>query len=111
MKKEELESLTDSQKLNYLVEKVDKLDRAINPPWHKRLLKWSASHWIIVLSLFGILWGMWQMWDEIQMLIRFVTAINDSVESVKSTMSGFGDTTGQVKDTVTDTIKSWKFWE
>lgn len=111
MKKEELAKLSDSEKLDYLIGKVDKLDRAINPPWHKKLLKWCASHWIIVLSLLAILWGMWQMWDEIQMLIRFVTQINDSVEGMKSTFSGFKTGAGDVADTVKDTFKGWKFWE
>ena len=115
MKKEELAELTDSQKIDYLITKIDKLDKAINPPWWKRGVKWSANHWIFVVGFVSMGWALWHMWDEIQMLIKFVQGINESMESVKSSVSGITDTTGKVTNTITDTVKDtfkgWNFWE
>ncbi len=118
MKKTDISQLTDSQKLNYLIEKVDRLDKTAHPSHFRRIARWSANHWLIILSLGGIAWAMLHMWDEIRTLMSFVTGINDSVESMKSTFSGFGgnikaNTTipNEIGDAFKDVLNDFKFWE
>lgn len=111
MDKEKLSQMTDSMKLNYLIEKIERIDRRVNPPLWKRMLYWAQSHWIILLSLIGILTTLINFWHEIQALIAFVQKVSDSVDALKNVGGQVGSGINTTKDTVIDTVKSWKFWE
>lgn len=109
--KKTFETMTDSQKIDYLLEKIERIDATINPPLWKKFLGWCISHWLIVLVLGGLLYSTLQMWDEIQTLIAFVHKVNDSVENVQQ---GFTDVKGQVNnitETLGKTVEGFKFWK
>ncbi|HEY5714427.1 MAG TPA: hypothetical protein VIT68_03685 [Candidatus Gracilibacteria bacterium] len=109
--KEQLSQMTDSQKLNYLVEKIDRIDRKVNPPKWKKFLWWCQSHWVIMFTLFGILYGLYTLWDELQMLISFVQTMNQSIQGIKGFGGDVGSGIGNAADSVIDTVKNLKFWE
>ena len=107
MDKEKLSQMTDSMKLNYLIEKIDRIDRKVNPPRWKRILWWCQSHWVILLALFGIFYTLINFWHEIQLLISFVQKMNESIEGLKGFGSSVGEGIGNTKEAFVDSVKDW----
>jgi len=105
MKQPQFDHLNNTEKLDLILRKIDRIERKIVPPIWKAPLSWFMTHWFLVLTMGGLIWGMWHLWDEIQTIMRFVEGINTSVDSMKTGFNDFGSGAGKVTDSITDTIK------
>lgn len=108
----ELENLTDSQKIDYLIKKVEQIDRTVNPPFWKTFLHWFLANFWTLLALAVIAYFLWQVWEMVQ-------AVQTQIKSVKIQMDGFkisvgdqfqgmGGAMGSVKDL---DLSRFKFWD
>lgn len=108
----DLENLTDSQKIDYLIAKVEQIDRTINPPFWKQLLIWFLNHFWTLLFLAIIGYFMWQVWEVVQAVQAQVDAVQAQVVGVKDGVNAQFKSLGQALSSIKDfNIGSLKFWE
>ena len=89
--------LTPDEKIDYLLQKVEQIDRTVNPPFWKTLLRWIWNHLLTLVILGIIAYLVWEIWGIVQDLILQVDAVQ----------SQFSD----IKTSITDTIAPLKFWK
>ena len=66
MKNKDGQPMTESEKIDYLIKKVDQIERQLNPPFWKKCVHWFFAHFWTLLLL-GILgYFMWQIWEIVQ---------------------------------------------
>ncbi len=108
----ELETLTDSEKIDYLIKKIDQIDKTINPPLWKSLLKWFISHFWTLLALAVVAYFLWQVWEMVQAVQAQVDSVKNQVDgfkvSVGDQFKGLGEAMGSIKNF---DINQFKFWE
>jgi predicted negative regulator of RcsB-dependent stress response len=112
MKKEELEKLTDSQKIDYLIKKVNEIDKTINPPFWKTFLKWFIANFWTLLSLAIIGYFLWQVWEMVQAVQAQIDSVKGQVDGLRGAVSaqfkGMGEALGSLPSI---DINRFKFWE
>ncbi|NCP67168.1 hypothetical protein GW756_03115 [bacterium] len=108
----ELENLTDSQKIDYLIKKIEQIDRTVNPPFWKTFLYWFLANFWTLLFLAIIGYFLWQVWEMVQAVQAQVDAVQNQVNGFKLSVSnqfkGLGEALGSIKDF---DISRFKFWE
>jgi len=108
----ELENLTDSQKIDYLIKKVEAIDKTVNPPFWKKFLTWFISNFWTLLALAIIGYFLWQVWEMVQAVQAQIEAVKDQVDgfkiSVGDQFKGMGQALGSIKDF---DVSRFKFWE
>ena len=108
----EIENLTDSQKIDYLVKKVEEIDKAVNPPFWKTFLKWFIFNFWTLLSLAVIAYFLWQVWEMVQAVQTQIDSVKGQVDGLKNSVGdqfkGMGEAMGSVKDF---DVSRFKFWE
>lgn len=104
--------LTDSQKLDYLMAKVEQIDRAVNPPLWKVLITWFVNHFWTLLLL-GILgYFTWQVWEVVQAVQAQVDAVQTQVTGVKLGVQEQFKSLGEALSSVKAfDVSRLKFWE
>lgn len=108
----ELENLTDSEKIDYLIKKIDQIDKTINPPFWKTFLKWFIANFWTLLALAIIGYFLWQVWEMVQAVQTQIDSVKGQVDGLKNSVSdqfkGMGEAMGSVKDF---DVSRFKFWE
>ena len=110
LKPDQIKKLSTDKKINYIIDQLEKIDRAVNPSFIKQLTTWFGSHWFIVLVLAGISYFGLQLWDEVQAILDFMDRMNQSVDSIQGE---FAEVKGQVEDVkvrVSEAFDGLKFW-
>jgi len=122
----DLENLTDSEKINYLVSKTEKLekiiikiegkveaiDATINPPLWKKCVYWFLHNFWTLLFLSVIGYLLWQVWEVVQILQdQFnqvelkITGVKDSIDSQ---LEKFSEKLEILKHIDFEKLKFWK---
>ena len=106
-----LENLTDSEKIDYLIKKIDQIDRAVNPPLWKATIKWFINNFWTLLGLAIIGYFLWQVWEAVQYVQSGLTAVELKLETMKSGVSeqfkSLGEALSRVKEFDLDSFKFW----
>ena len=105
-------ALTDSQKLDYLMNKVAEIDKAVNPPFWKKLLTWFINHFWTLLFLAVIGYFMWQVWEIVQAVQAQVNAVQTQVDIFKNGVTNQFSVVGEAIDQIKNfEVQDLKFWE
>ena len=108
----DLENLTDSQKIDYLIKKVEQIDKTVNPPFWKTFLKWFIDNFWTLLSLAVIAYFLWQVWEMVQAVQAQIDAVKTQVDGFKLSVSdqfrGMGEAMGSITNF---DVSRFKFWE
>lgn len=108
----ELENLTDSQKIDYLIKKVNQIERIVNPPLWETLLKWFIANFWTLLFLVLIGYFLWQVWELVQAVQAQVFAVQSQIDnfklSVLNQFKGFGEALGSLKEFDMSRLKFWE---
>ena len=105
MKQRNYDHQDNTEKLELILRKLERIEQKVAPPAWKSPLNWLLNHWLLVLFMGGLAWGMWHLWDEIRTIMGFVENMNTSVETMKSGWDNLGAGAGKVSDSITDTIR------
>lgn len=97
MDPKKLETLTLEEKVDYLLQKIDKIDHTINPPWWKTMLLWCWNHLFLIIGLTILAYFTWKIWGVVQDVML-------QTQIVKDQISGFQE---QIKTL----LNSLKFWQ
>ncbi len=103
---------TVEQKLDYIMSRLEDIDRAVHPPFYKSLISWIFSNlWtFIFLAIIGYV--LWQVWEIVQAIQTSLDAVNQQINGVKTSIS---DQFSTVKETLAPfqnvRFDQWKFWE
>ena len=103
---------TTEAKLNYLIAKVESIDRAVHPPFYKSLISWVFSNlWtFIFLALIGYV--LWQVWEVVQSLQMAVSDVETKINGVKTSITDqFSTVSETLKPFKNINLEKWKFWE
>ena len=93
----DLQSLSLEEKIDYLIEKVDKINNTVNPPLWKMLLLWCWNHFFLLIGI-GILgYFTWKIWEIVEHLMTQTQAVQDQFSVLQT----------QIKNMI-DTFKFWK---
>ncbi len=105
----ELKNLSESEKINYLITKIDQIEKQLNPPLWRKFLSWFFAHFwtLLILAIMG--YFMWQVWEIVQHVqdtingfenrfTDFRVAIEAQIQKLQDQASQFG-------------IDKIKFWE
>lgn len=107
-----LENLTDSEKIDYLIKKVDQIDRTINPPLWKALLTWFLNHFWTLLFLAILAYFLWQVWEAVQYVQSGLSAVELKLENMKSGVSAQFQSLGEALSSVKEfDVSRLKFWD
>ncbi len=110
-KRKTVTEMSDSEKLNYLIEKVERIDRTINPSLGRRVLAWGLTHWVIVISLISILSLLVSVWDELQVVLSLIQGIEENINHLQQGASHLGNQFGNAKETLWEGGKKiFDFW-
>lgn len=108
----ELENLTDSQKIDYLIKKVEEIDKTVNPPFWKTFLKWFISHFWTWVILAVLAYFMWQVWEMVQAVQAQIDAVKSSMDGFKVSVSDQFKGLGEAMGSITNfDVSRFKFWE
>lgn len=105
MKTPKYEELTEAERWEYVMQKLDRIDRTLNPPMWKSGLHWIFNHWVLITGLLALGYGLWQIWTVVQVSLDFLQSLTDS-------MSRFGtNVTTPVKNLIEDVdLDTFRFW-
>lgn len=95
MKEEKPQTL--EEKIDYLIQKVEKIDNTINPPLWKTMLLWCWNHLFLLIGIIILGYFTWKIWGIVDHLMTQTQAVQDQFSILQT----------QVKDTI-DTFKFWK---
>ncbi|MBT3348688.1 hypothetical protein HN954_02980 [bacterium] len=95
---ESLEKKVDrlEQKLDQVLEMTQKIKRKVDPPWWLGFLRWVRRNWLQILMFLALAWMIWQV-------LEIVRDVLTAIENLKNFP-------GEAKNSVIETMKSWKFW-
>ncbi len=115
MKKSELHDLSQDQKIEYLIQKVEAIDRTVNPPLWKQIIQWLLSNFWTLLFLFIISYFLWQVWEVVQAVQAQVDALNTRVSGIKESVSDSLKPVSEGIDSVKNSLQkidleNVKFW-
>lgn len=109
------ENLTQDQKIDYLIKKIDELETQLNPPVWKKLISWFFTHIWTLLFLAIIGYFMWQIWEMVQAVQAAIDSVSHQVTSVKTSVSDSLAPVNQSLDSVKEklqglSLEKVKFW-
>jgi len=108
----ELQNLTDSEKIDYLINQVERIDRAVNPPVWKSSLRWFATNFWTLLFLAIIGYFLWQVWEVVQAVQTKVITLQTQVDGMKLGVAEQFKSLGQALSSVKEfDVNQLKFWE
>ena len=108
----ELENLSTEEKIDYLIKKIEQIDKTVNPPFWKTFLKWFLSHFWTWLILGVLAYFMWQVWEMVQAVQAQIDAVTTSMDSFKVSVGDQFKGLGEALDSITNfDINQLKFWE
>ena len=95
-----LDTLSPEQKLDYMIEKLHKLEKVAYPNMFVRLTRWISSHWILVLFMAGLTYTFFTYSTQIVETYTRIQKLSDQINSVEQTTR---EGIGSIKDTL-DTV-------
>ncbi len=116
---ENKEEISDSEKINYLISKIEKLeikvnaiDKTINPPFWKKFLSWFFSNFWTLLFLAVIGYFLWQVWEVVQTLQEGLNQVELKISGVKTSVStqlqNFSEILEPLRKINLEKLKFWK---
>lgn len=78
------ESRPPQKTLEEILEIVQRLDKQINPPLWKKVVRFMFSHVLVLSALVVILYGVWQIWDVVVLISGLVSRGFDSVDVIRN---------------------------
>ena len=66
-------------KLDLLLEKVDRIEKKIFPPAWKRIMTWIMSNFITIAFLVFIAWIVWRVWGIVTDVKEFTINFDDNI--------------------------------
>jgi uncharacterized coiled-coil protein SlyX len=78
-----VKDMTPTEKLDYLIKKVEEIDQTINPPTWKSFMHWSFAHFWTILAIGTLAYFVWQIWDLIQAMQANLDALGIKVTDIK----------------------------
>jgi len=91
------QDMTPVEKLDYLIKKVEALDRTINPPAWKNAMHWGFNHFWTILAIGSLAYFVWQIWDLIQ--------------AMQANLNDLGIKVADIKDLFLSQVDKLKFWK
>lgn len=98
--KKDIQSMSPEEKIDFLIEKVQKIERTVNPPLWKVLGKWALAHIPLLIAIGLLGYAIWVLRDEIQTMMVISERVQTEYTEIKSLY-------GEIKETV----QSLKFWK
>lgn len=89
-------SKNTEEKLDLILEKLERIDRTINPPFWQVALKWIVNHFLTLLILVFVAVIVWKVWG----------IVLDIIEVTDNLQAQFG----LLKDSTTQAVEKLKFW-
>jgi hypothetical protein len=86
--------------LTRIEEKINKIDRTINPPFWKKLLRWIGRNFFTLVLLIIVLFLAYKGWEMYQNVLT-------SIEEVKSMPANAIDSGKDMLENVVNTLKFW----
>ncbi len=72
------------EKIDQLEKKTRRIDRTVNPPWWKNLLKFIFNNFFTILTLIFLLLMAWKAWEFYQMLSGQFQVLNGHLDEVRN---------------------------
>jgi len=85
----EPQKLTDSEKIDLLLCKVNRLERHIIPPRWKQILSWIINHFWTLAALIFILIAVWNIWEIVTNVQEFLESWKGNFSDVENKVRGF----------------------
>jgi hypothetical protein len=94
-----IEEMSTEEKIDFLIEKVQRIDRTVNPPLWKVIGKWCLLHIPLLIGLGLVAYMIWIMRDEIRAMIVLAQQVETQYSEMKTL---YGE--------IQQTVESLKFW-
>ena len=88
---------SSEDKLDLILEKLERIDQTINPPFWKVSLKWVVNHFLTLLILVFVAIIVWKVWG----------IVLDIIEVTDNLQAQFGS----FKDSTSQAVERMKFWK
>ena len=96
----ESEHNTIKDSLTRIEEKVNKLNRTLNPPFWKKLLRWIGRNFFTIVLLLIVIFLAYKGWEMYQNVLT-------SIEEIKNMPANAIDSGKDVLEDVVDTLRFW----
>lgn len=72
---------TPPDKLDLILQKVEKMEKKLNPPFWKLILKWFISNFITLVFLIFIAYAVWRVWNIVLDVKEFTSTLDDTIKT------------------------------
>lgn len=69
----------DHDEFKILLEKIEKIEKKLNPPLWKKVTAWMIDHAIVLLFLFLMMYVLWEVWTTVNDVLEYTKNIDDSL--------------------------------
>jgi|GEM_PF-1353581 hypothetical protein len=95
------------EKVDFLIQQVDRLNQTINPPLWKKLLRWVWRHWFTIAILLVVGFVAWNAWEALQALNAKIAEIQAMPAQAINEIQSLP---GRATESLWETVDRVKFW-
>lgn len=92
--------MSENEQLDRIEKKVDRIDRTLNPPFWKKLLRWIGRNFFTIVLLIIVIFFAYKGWAMYQNVLSSI----EEVKSIPTTAIDSG------KDTIQNIVDTIRFW-